>query len=169
MNPRSGSYTINDFLAIPKRALRALWWSSTKVTFIWRIMTSNLPIPWYRSVAPIVLQIFLAFICHHKLPFLWKFGLGFWGLYAKKKIFQVHIDPGIASNHKFTFRGDGDQEPNKEPGDVIIQLEEKSHDIYQRHGKDMAMRMDLTLSESLCGFTRVLKSLGTEFTYYDIS
>ena len=85
------------------------------------------------------------------------------------KIFQVHIDPGIASNHKFTFRGDGDQEPNKEPGDVIIQLEEKSHDIYQRHGKDMAMRMDLTLSESLCGFTRVLKSLGTEFTYYGIS
>ena len=29
---------------------------------------------------------------------------------------------------------DGDQEPNKEPGDVIIQLEEKSHDLLQRHG-----------------------------------
>ena len=60
---------------------------------------------------------------------------------------QVHVDPGIASNHRFTFYGDGDQEPGKDPGDVIIQLEEKSHDIYQRHGRDIAMRMDLTLSE----------------------
>ena len=60
---------------------------------------------------------------------------------------QVHVDPGIASNHRFTFYGDGDQDPGKEPGDVIIQLEEKSHDIYQRHGRDIAMRMDLTLSE----------------------
>jgi len=76
-----------------------------------------------------------------------------------KKIIEVHIDKGIASNHKFKFYGDGDQEPNKEPGDVIIQLEEKPHDLLQRHGNDISTRMDLTLSESLCGFTRVFKTL----------
>jgi DnaJ family protein A protein 1 len=65
----------------------------------------------------------------------------------------------MASNHKFTFYGDGDHEPGKEPGDVIIRLEEKSHDVFQRHGADLAMRMDLTLSESLCGFTRIVKTL----------
>ena len=65
----------------------------------------------------------------------------------------------MASNHRFTFYGEGDQDPGREPGDVIIQLEEKAHDIFQRHGRDLAMRMDLTLSESLCGFTRILKTL----------
>lgn len=71
----------------------------------------------------------------------------------------MHIDPGMASNHRFTFYGDGDQEPGRETGDVHIQLEEKPHDLFQRHGKDLAMRMDLSLSESLCGFTRVVKTL----------
>lgn len=65
----------------------------------------------------------------------------------------------MASNHRFTFYGDGDQEPGRETGDVHIQLEEKPHDLFQRHGKDLAMRMDLSLSESLCGFTRVVKTL----------
>ena len=65
----------------------------------------------------------------------------------------------MASNHRFTFYGDGDQEPGKEPGDVVIVLEEKPHEVFQRHGRDLAIRMDLNLSESLCGYTRVVKTL----------
>jgi len=76
-----------------------------------------------------------------------------------KKIIEVHIDPGMASNHKFTLYGDGDQEPGKEPGDVILQLEEKSHELFQRHGRDLAMRCDLSLSEAICGLQRVIKTL----------
>jgi len=76
-----------------------------------------------------------------------------------KKIIEVHIDPGMASNHKFTLYGDGDQEPGKEPGDVILQLEEKSHELFERHGRDLAMRCDLSLSEALCGLQRVIKTL----------
>ena len=71
----------------------------------------------------------------------------------------MHIDPGMASNHKFTLYGDGDQEPGKEPGDVILQLEEKSHELFQRHGRDLAMRCDLSLSEAICGLQRVIKTL----------
>ena len=65
----------------------------------------------------------------------------------------------MKSNHRFTFYGEGDQEPGREPGDVIIQLDEKPHPLFQRHGKDLAMRMDLTLSESLCGLKRVINTL----------
>lgn len=65
----------------------------------------------------------------------------------------------MKSNQKFTFYGEGDQEPGKEAGDVIIQLEEKPHSLFQRHGKDLAMRMDLELSEALCGLKRVVKTL----------
>ena len=46
------------------------------------------------------------------------------------KIPSIHIFKSIIQSHF----SDGDQEPNKEPGDVIIQLEEKSHDFLQRHG-----------------------------------
>jgi DnaJ family protein A protein 1 len=76
-----------------------------------------------------------------------------------KKILEVVVDKGIGSKHKFFFYGDGDHEPGKEPGDVIIQLEEKPHDVYQRHGKDLATKMDITLAEALCGMKKVLKTL----------
>jgi len=76
-----------------------------------------------------------------------------------KKILELDIQKGMPSKHKFRFSGEGDHEPGKEPGDIIIQLEEKPHDLYQRHGRDLSMRMDISLSESLCGFKRVLKTL----------
>ena len=73
--------------------------------------------------------------------------------------FQVTVDKGINSKQKFYFYGDGDHEPGREPGDVIIQLEEKPHDLFQRHGKDITMKMDLTLVESLCGMKKTIKTL----------
>ena len=33
------------------------------------------------------------------------------------------------------FYGEGDHEPGKEPGDIIIQMEEKEHAVFQRHGQ----------------------------------
>ena len=33
------------------------------------------------------------------------------------------------------FYGEGDHEPGKEPGDIIIQMEEKEHAVFQRHGE----------------------------------
>jgi DnaJ-class molecular chaperone len=69
------------------------------------------------------------------------------------------LDRGISSKHRFLFSGDGDHEPGREPGDVIIQLEEKPHDVYQRHGKDLTTKMDVTLSEALCGMRKVLTTL----------
>lgn len=65
----------------------------------------------------------------------------------------------MPNTHKFRFYGDGDHEPGKEPGDVIIQLEPKEHDIFQRHGADLSMKSELTLSEALCGFKKVIKTL----------
>ena len=76
-----------------------------------------------------------------------------------KPSLKVSVDKGISSKHKFFFYGDGDREPGKEPGDVIIQLEEKPHDVYQRHGKDLATKIDITLAEALCGMRKVLKTL----------
>ena len=35
------------------------------------------------------------------------------------------------------FYGEGDHEPGKEPGDIVIQMEEKEHAVFQRHGEDI--------------------------------
>jgi len=76
-----------------------------------------------------------------------------------KKILEIDIEKGMKSTHKFRFYGEGDHEPGKDAGDIVIQLEEKPHDVFQRHGPDLTMRMDLSLSEALCGMKRLVKTL----------
>jgi len=76
-----------------------------------------------------------------------------------KKIIEIEIDKGAPSDFRKVFYGEGDQEPGKEPGDIVIQLEEKEHPTFQRHGKDLTLRLDIDVSEALCGMRRSLKTL----------
>lgn len=76
-----------------------------------------------------------------------------------KKILEVHIDKGMKDGQKITFNGEGDQEPGLEPGDVVIVLDQKDHDLYQRRGDDLVTKMDIKIVEALCGFRRTLTTL----------
>jgi len=42
---------------------------------------------------------------------------------------------------------------------VVIQLQEKEHDRFQRHGKDLSLKVDVNIREALCGFSRVIRTL----------
>jgi len=75
------------------------------------------------------------------------------------KILEVHIDKGMKDGQKIFFRGEGDQQPDVEPGDVIIILHEKSHEHFQRNGDDLLMNRTITLTEALCGFSFVVRHL----------
>lgn len=46
-----------------------------------------------------------------------------------RKILEVHVDKGMTDGQKIVFTGEGDQEPELEPGDIIIVLDEKEHDV----------------------------------------
>ena len=50
-------------------------------------------------------------------------------------------------------------QPGVEPGDVIIVLQEKEHDTFQRKGTDLIVNYNLGLTEALCGFEFTLKQL----------
>lgn len=77
----------------------------------------------------------------------------------ERKIIEVHIDKGMEDGKKITFSGEGDQEPGLQPGDIVVVLDEKEHAIFKRDKTDLHMKMELTLTEALCGFQRVVKTL----------
>jgi len=71
----------------------------------------------------------------------------------EKKVLEVHIDKGMKNNEKIVFSQEGDQHPDiKIPGDVVIVLQEKKHDRFQRQGKDLLITKTISLKEALCGF-----------------
>jgi DnaJ family protein A protein 1 len=77
----------------------------------------------------------------------------------ERKILEVHVDKGMEDGQKITFYGEGDQSPGLESGDIIIILEEREHSTFRRKDMDLYMKMDISLSEALCGFKRTIKTL----------
>lgn len=77
----------------------------------------------------------------------------------ERKIIEVHIDKGMEDGKKITFSGEGDQEPGLQPGDIIVVLDEKEHPLFKRDKTDLHMKMPITLTEALCGFQKVIKTL----------
>ncbi len=77
----------------------------------------------------------------------------------ERKILEVHIDKGMEDGQKVSFYGEGDQVPGLEPGDIIIVLDEKEHSVFKRKDMDLYMKMDINLTEALCGFQRTIKTL----------
>lgn len=75
------------------------------------------------------------------------------------KILEVHVEKGMRDNQRIFFRGEGDQQPDTQPGDVIIVVQQKPHEVFQRNGDDLHMKHEITLTEALCGFEFVVKHL----------
>uniref|UniRef100_A0A8R1DQQ1 DnaJ homolog subfamily A member 2 n=1 Tax=Caenorhabditis japonica TaxID=281687 RepID=A0A8R1DQQ1_CAEJA len=76
------------------------------------------------------------------------------------KILEVHIAPGMRHNDKITFKGEGDQaDPEGEPGDVVIIIQQKEHDCFKRDGDDLHISKKLSVNEALCGYNFLIKHL----------
>ncbi|WAR13341.1 DNJA2-like protein [Mya arenaria] len=70
----------------------------------------------------------------------------------ENKILEVHVDKGMKDGQKIPFRGEGDQLPDQEPGDVVIVLQQKDHEVFTRDGDRLIMTHKISLVEALCGF-----------------
>ena len=77
----------------------------------------------------------------------------------KKKSFEVHVDKGMQDGQKITFRGESNQEPGVESGDLIVVLQQIPHEEFTRNHDDLFMSYTMNLTESLCGFKTVVKHL----------
>jgi DnaJ family protein A protein 2 len=77
----------------------------------------------------------------------------------EKKMLEVHIDKGMKGGQTIPFRGESDQQPNAEPGDVIIVIEEKPHERFKRQDNDLIAEVELDLLTALGGGTFTIKHL----------
>ncbi|KAI8332298.1 hypothetical protein BC941DRAFT_462980 [Chlamydoabsidia padenii] len=74
----------------------------------------------------------------------------------EKKFLDVFIEKGMIDGQKIVIKGEGDQEPGVEAGDVNLVLDQKKHNVFEREGDDLLCHVTITLTEALCGFEKVL-------------
>jgi len=72
---------------------------------------------------------------------------------------DVPIDPGVQHGQKIVFSGEADQAPGIQPGDVVLVIQQKEHDVFKRNGSDLIMEKKISLLEALTGFEFVIKHL----------
>ena len=72
---------------------------------------------------------------------------------------KVEIDKGAPNGEKYTIHGEGNEVPDAEAGDVIVQIKEKKHKHFARKGADLFMEKEITLLEALTGLDFVLTHL----------
>ncbi|KAF3770294.1 DnaJ-domain-containing protein [Cryphonectria parasitica EP155] len=72
------------------------------------------------------------------------------------KPIEIYIPRGAMQGEKIVLEGEADQFPDQTPGDIIFTLVEEPHDVFSRVGADLSAELDVTLAESLSGFSRVV-------------
>ena len=69
----------------------------------------------------------------------------------ERKVLHVHVDKGVQTGAKIDFRGEGDQMPGVQPGDVQFEIEQKPHARFQRKGDDLFYHAEIDLLTALAG------------------
>jgi DnaJ family protein A protein 2 len=74
--------------------------------------------------------------------------------YAEKQervVLDVTVERGAKDGQKIVFADKGDQMPGQAPGDIVLVLQQKEHETFQRKGCDLIMKKEITLLEALTG------------------
>lgn len=79
-------------------------------------------------------------------------GCGGDGRKKGESVISVDIPAGVATGNYITIRGEGNVPPkNGARGDVIVFIEEKEHDYFERHGDDIVYNLPLSFSDVALG------------------
>ena len=86
----------------------------------------------------------------------------------ERKVLHVHVDRGVKSGTKIEFRGEGDQLPGVEPGDVVFEIEQKPHSRFQRKDDDLFYHAEIDLLTALAGGTIYIEHLDDRWLTVEI-
>ena len=77
------------------------------------------------------------------------------GLESSETMVTVDIPPGVSEGNYINVAGKGDAGRNGGPaGDLLVVIQEKPHEFFQRHGIDLICEMDISFSEAALGTSK---------------
>lgn len=85
-----------------------------------------------------------------------------------RKVLHVHVDRGVRSGTKVEFRGEGDQAPGVQAGDVVFEIEQKPHPRFTRKEDDLLYRAEIDLVTALAGGTIYIEHLDERWLSVEI-
>ncbi|KAI1474819.1 hypothetical protein K445DRAFT_9360 [Daldinia sp. EC12] len=85
-----------------------------------------------------------------------------------RKVLHVHVDRGVRSGTKVEFRGEGDQAPGVQAGDVVFEIEQKPHPRFTRKEDDLLYRAEIELVTALAGGTIYIEHLDERWLSVEI-
>lgn len=77
----------------------------------------------------------------------------------ERKVLEVNVEKGMKHGQKITFSGESDEAPGLLPGDVIFVVQMEEHALFRRKGADLLIEKEISLAETLCGFSFPIKHL----------
>jgi DnaJ-class molecular chaperone len=79
------------------------------------------------------------------------------------KLLEIEIDKGIKNGEHIRLSKLGDEVDNAiEPGDIILEINEKKREDMYREGDNLVVKRSILLSEALCGLSLAFKHLDGE-------
>lgn len=72
---------------------------------------------------------------------------------------KVTVERGVAEGGELRFARMAEQSPGQVPGDVVLTLRQKRHQVFTREGNDLHITMVITLKEALLGFSKTITHL----------
>ncbi len=76
------------------------------------------------------------------------------GLVEGSKTIEVHIPAGVSTGNYITLRGEGNAGVRGgQPGDLIVYIEEKPHEYFERHGDDVVLVLPISFPTAALGGT----------------
>lgn len=85
-----------------------------------------------------------------------------------RKVLHVHVDRGVKSGTKVEFRGEGDQAPGIQAGDVVFEIEQKPHPRFTRRDDDLLYNVEIELVTALAGGTIYIEHLDDRWLSIEI-
>lgn len=74
----------------------------------------------------------------------------------------LDIPAGTMDGTQITFKGEGTIQDGFEPQDVIFKIKERQHPRFIRDGRNLCMKMKISLKDALCGIDQVIQGIDGE-------
>lgn len=82
------------------------------------------------------------------------------GLESTETTVTVDIPAGVSEGNYLNVPDKGDAGRNGGPaGDLIVLIQEKKHDFFERHGVDLSCEVDITFSEAALGTSKMVPTI----------